>query len=116
MSAQAIAAAATFMFEHQSGQSDPMGTLQSVGIPSFRDRCVASHFPGIGDSLVHIPGSGRLQISDVFEPPRKRVKAFESDLQGSLCSLPNQLTDLRFPEHLLMVNSIRIQLLSAQAS
>ena len=112
MSAQAVAAVATFMFKHQSGQSDPSGILRSIGFPSLRDRCRTSHFPGIGDSLVHVPGSGRLQIKDAFEPPRKRIKAFESDLQGSLHSLPGKLTDLRFPEHLLMANSVRVQLLS----
>ena len=116
ISAQAEASVATFMFENLSGQSDPLGALSSLGIPSFNDLCIASHFAGIGNSLVHVPGGGRLQISDSFDPPRNGIRSLESDLRGSLGSLPANLSDLRFPEHLLLSNSVRIQLLSVQAS
>jgi hypothetical protein len=116
VSAQAIAQVAVFVYERMSGQSDPSGTLQALHIPSFQDLCERSHLQTISKSLLHVPGSGRLQINDGFEPPRKRIKALEDDLLQSLPSLPGNLADLRFPEHMLLANSVRIQLLSVQAS
>jgi len=116
ISAQAVAQVAAFVYEHMSGQSDQSGALQALHIPSFKDLCERSHLPTIARSLLHVPGSGRLQIVDEFEPPRKRIKAFENDLMRSMPGLPASLADLRFPEHMLLANSVRIQLLSIQAS
>jgi hypothetical protein len=116
ISAQAIANVAEYMFDHQSGDNDPLGTFFRMGINSFSRSCDISHLQSIKGSFTHVPGTGRIQVNESFEPPRKRICSLSKDLQDVLVKLPPDLRHLRFPEHLLMTNSLRIQFLSIQAS
>jgi hypothetical protein len=114
MSAQSFCSMVDFVFLAGSGSISQGSVVDSVRGSSFNDSCIVSSLAPLATSLVYAHGS--FSVDPSVDPPRKRIRAFESSLSQSSFSRPPNVAQLRFPEHLCRSHCIRIQLLSVQGS
>ena len=100
---------------YQSESHFDRPAMRDLQIVSFDKRSESSGFPSLSGLLscdgINPPALGQSNLC-----PRQKLKQLREDLQSRSSLKPSDPGSLRFPQHLVIVQAIRLRLLSIQRS